>query len=144
MTDDHRGHSFPRRLRLSGRRDFADTYAAQTRRPAGPLLVFARPNGLAFCRLGLSVARRVGSAPKRVRIKRLLREAFRLSRSELPAGYDLIVVVRKHEPLPLAEYRRLLAEAVGKLHRAWLRRGDDRSPDEPASETTTDRDADRK
>ena len=51
-------------------------------------------NGLAYCRIGLSVSSRVGGAVVRNRWKRLLREAFRLHRDELPAGVDFVAIPR--------------------------------------------------
>jgi ribonuclease P protein component len=57
-------------------------------------MVIARPNGLAHARLGLAVGvRAVGSAANRNRVKRVVREAFRLRRAELPA-VDLVVNAR--------------------------------------------------
>jgi ribonuclease P protein component len=58
------------------------------------LVVFGYRNGLAHPRLGLSVSRKVGGAVVRNRWKRLLREAFRLTRPQLPTGIDLIVIPR--------------------------------------------------
>jgi ribonuclease P protein component len=75
----------------------ADFQRAHQRRCAvsdGPLLVLGYPNGLAYPRIGLSVSRKVGIAVVRNRWKRLLREAFRLSRQRLPAGLDMVVIPR--------------------------------------------------
>lgn len=58
------------------------------------LLIFGDLNGLPHPRLGLSVSRKVGGAVVRNRWKRLIREAFRLSRTQLPQGVDLVVIPR--------------------------------------------------
>lgn len=115
-------HTFPRRVRLRGRNAFSAVFAAKARKNAGPLSVVGKPNGLDHCRFGISIGRRVGNAPRRNRIKRLLREAFRLMQHDWPAGYDLVCIVRPHEPLTLAEYQRLLFSAVRGIHQTWRRR----------------------
>lgn len=114
--------SFPRGHRLSGRRRFAAVFAGRMRKNAGPLSVAAVGNGLPHLRLGLSVSRKVGTAVKRNRIKRLVREAYRLNRAELGGGLDVVVVVRPHEPLALEDYARLLGSAVASLSREAARR----------------------
>jgi ribonuclease P protein component len=58
------------------------------------LVVHSCENELGHPRLGLSVSRKVGGAVVRNRWKRLLREAFRLRRPDLPQGVDLVVVPR--------------------------------------------------
>jgi ribonuclease P protein component len=73
-------------------------------------------------RLGISIGRKVGSAVVRNRIKRLLREAFRLMQHDLPCGYDLVVVVRPHQPVGLADYQRLLLNMALRLHRTWQKK----------------------
>lgn len=119
---------YRRRHRLTHDREYGAVFNARLRKVRGPLIVFLLPNGLPEHRLGLSVGRRVGKAHDRVRIKRLLREAFRQERAALstPAsgeGFDLVVSVRAHDPLPLAAYRRLLVEAVAAGARELARRG---------------------
>jgi len=115
-------YSFPHSHKLHGQAAFEAVYAPGVRKHSGPLTVFALPNRLPHCRFGLSTPRKVGIAVQRNRIKRLLREAFRLSQHDWPAGYDLIVVVRPHQPFILAEYQRLLFAAVRGLHLEWERR----------------------
>ncbi|MCC6681213.1 MAG: ribonuclease P protein component [Phycisphaeraceae bacterium] len=114
-------YPFRRRHRLSGRSAFAVVFASGLRCRGGPLRFHGRVNGLEHWRLGLSVSRQVGISVVRHHIKRLLREAFRLSAAELPLveghGCDLVIVVRAHETQSLAEYRRLLVEAGRKLAR---------------------------
>lgn len=61
------------------------------------------PNGLPYARLGLVVGRRFGTAPRRNRFKRLLREAFRTQRPTLPTGFDLLCSPRGRGPATLAE-----------------------------------------
>jgi ribonuclease P protein component len=111
-----RRFTYPKTHRLSGKLNFAAVYDGGAKIVRGPLVVFARANDLPHARLGLSVSRRVGSAPRRNQIKRRLREAFRLLQHDWPAGrgYDLVIVVRPHEPLMLADYQKLLSGLMVK------------------------------
>ena len=128
MTGTPRTFTYRKRQRLSRDRDYAAVFDAKARKPAGPLTVFARPNGLPDHRLGLSIGRRVGPAVTRNRLRRRLREAFRhlaptLPRPEDGTGYDLVITSRPHEPLlTLPDCQRLLGEAAEQLHALWARR----------------------
>jgi len=115
-------YTFPASHRLSGPLAFAAVYDAKTRDSRGPLTLYSLPNNLPHSRLGLSVSRRVGNAVRRNRIKRMLRESFRLMQHDLPGNYDLVIVVRPHEALPLTDYQKLLSSAIGRLHKTWARR----------------------
>ena len=70
------------------------------------LLVAAQPPPPRPARLGLVVGRKLGTAVRRNRVKRLCRECFRNWPNLLPQGVDLIVIARPGaELLVLAEVR---------------------------------------
>ena len=116
-------HNFPKKLHLRAKASFDAVFDVRTREIRGPLAFHAKPNALPHHRFGMSVSRKVGIAAKRNIIRRRLREAFRLWQHDLPAGYDIVVVVRPHPPLMLAEYQKLLSGAMVKLHSVWQKRG---------------------
>ena len=120
--ESSKGLTFRASQRLSRSRDYQAVYQRGMRKVRGPLMIVARPNGSEVSRLGLSVGRRVGGAITRNRIKRLLRESFRLSQHELPPGYDLVINVRPHAPLSLDDYRKHLVSACASIARDWSRR----------------------
>jgi ribonuclease P protein component len=111
--------AFPRSHRLSGKLLYAAVYDAKKKVTRGPLVMYSLSNDLGHHRLGISIGRRVGTAPRRNRIKRLLREAFRLHANPSPRGFDLIVVVRPHAPLQLPEYQKLYAQLLEKSVAGW-------------------------
>lgn len=115
---------FRPRHRVSHARDYQAVFGARVRKAKGPLTVFGRPNGSSLSRLGLSVGRRAGGAVRRNAMKRRLREAFRLSRRDLPEGFDFVVTVRAHDDAALSDYRRWLADACAAVAREWSRRGE--------------------
>ena len=121
MSEQQR-YTFGRTRRLTHAREFQAVYGARCRKAIGPLVVHGKPSGLGHPRLGLSVGRKVGNAVARNRIKRLIREAFRLMQHDFPRGYDLVVVVRPHETLNLAAYQHVLHKAARQIHQEWTKR----------------------
>ncbi len=116
------GFRFGRSRRLTHAREFQAMYRSGARQNVGALVIFSRPNGLDRPRFGMAVHRKVGKANVRNRIKRLLREAFRLEQHELASGFDYLVRVRPHEPMTLEAYRGALLEAAAKLEKTWAKR----------------------
>lgn len=96
-------HTFPQHVRLKTPAQFKAVYDRKRSVSDGVLVVYAAANGLPHPRVGLSVSRKVGNAVVRNRWKRLLREAFRLSRQALPAGLDFILIPRSGQTEPTLE-----------------------------------------
>lgn len=91
------------------------------RRASGALVVVAVPRDAPPPRLALAVSRKVGSAVRRNRVKRLVREAFRHLRPVLRPA-DLVVIAR---PGAAEAGRGELAEALaGALRGLGLLPGD--------------------
>ena len=95
MTD----RRFGRQCRLLAREQFdAVLKRPHVRVASGPFRLAARRNSVGFARLGLVVAKRVmRQSVDRNRVKRCVRETFRLAMNDLPA---VDVVVRLAAPVP--------------------------------------------
>ena len=84
--------SFSRDERLKGRNDFRRCIKQGVRAAGKAVVVCVIHNGLGISRLGASSTRRLGNAVARNAQKRLVREAFRLTKHALPTGLDMVVL----------------------------------------------------
>ncbi|HGY9619389.1 TPA: ribonuclease P protein component [Pseudomonas putida] len=87
---------FSREKRLLTPRHFKAVFDSPTGKvPGKNLLILARENGLDHPRLGLVIGKKsVKLAVQRNRLKRLMRDSFRLNQ-QLLAGLDIVIVARK-------------------------------------------------
>lgn len=108
---------FTKAMQLTHDREYQRVYEARNSVTRGPLRVSCVANTLGLTRLGLSVPRKVGSNVRRNRLKRLVREAFRLNHAALPTGLDLVVGLYPHDDLTLEEYGSLLMDAAAAVAR---------------------------
>ena len=105
---------FRARQRLRVNKDFAILRRTGKRHPFPGFLGQAtmRESEGEGRRLGLRVSRKVGNAVVRNRIKRILRELFRLHQNELPATCDLVIVAH---PTLLSMEHKLIEDHFRKL-----------------------------
>ena len=60
----------------------------------GYLVFYARPNRLNINRIGITVSKKLGHAVVRNRVRRRLREVYRLHEELFAPGWDIVVVAR--------------------------------------------------
>lgn len=58
------------------------------------LVLYARPNKLDINRVGITVSKKLGHAVVRNRVRRRLREVYRLNEELFQNGWDMVVVAR--------------------------------------------------
>ncbi len=80
------------------------------------LVVYCRKNGSKCTRLGLTVSTKLGKAVVRNRMRRRLREVYRLHEAKLLSGYDIVIVARTAAvDADFAKLRSAFSHAVQKL-----------------------------
>ncbi len=77
------------------REDFVNLNRARKKLHTDHFIISAMQNGRGLTRLGITVSKRIGNSVVRNRIKRLIREFYRLHKALFPRGYDVVVTARK-------------------------------------------------
>jgi ribonuclease P protein component len=105
---------FPRTMRLTREADFKTVLQYKKCLSSSFIRLYYCKNGLEFARLGISINRLCCNAVLRNRIKRLIKEAFRLNQDDISAGYDYLFVISPRK-LGKVSGTELLREEIKKL-----------------------------
>ncbi len=112
---------FSRHQRIVRHAEFQRVLDEGVRAADDRLTMWALPNGLPHPRLGLIIGRQHGPAVRRNRLKRIIRESFRLLQHDLPPGLDLACSPRVGSHLERDGCMESLTRLADKLSRRIAR-----------------------
>jgi ribonuclease P protein component len=120
-TPDKASEALPKRCRLRARAEFQKVYAEGQRYDGRLMAAFLRVNELPDHRLGVTASTKaIGKSVDRNRARRLLRELFRRSASEmkpLQRRYDWVINAKRaqlssSEELRFREFRKIVEQVA--------------------------------
>lgn len=86
----------------------------------GFLVLYAKANHTDCNRVGVTVSKKLGKAHVRNRVRRRLREIYRLNEAQFASGYDIVVVARSR--CVDADFSKLTAAYLSLAEKAGILR----------------------
>ena len=90
------------------------------------LVLYARKNRTGTNRVGITVSKKLGHAVVRNRVRRRLREAYRLNESRFQPGWDIVVVARSR--CISASFQDIVSAYLTLANKAGILRPDGNQP----------------
>ena len=116
-----------KQFRLRKRRDFSYTFKKGKSLANYCLVLVYRKTNAEVTRVGFSISKKFGTAVKRNRIKRQLREIYRSKIDNIKPGYDLVFIARRGAKA--ADFHTLKKQMENLLKRADLLKNKDGDQD---------------
>jgi len=114
--------NFPASQRLKLKNDFENVFKSGKKLMTTDITLWYNPVGkIKKCRLGIIVSKRLGQAVERNRVKRLIRETFRLNK-HLLADFDIILYPRNKESF--SDFRNTQQKVLNLLRKAGIYKND--------------------
>ncbi len=106
-------------ISLNRNEQFINVYRTGKRTYHKFFTLYYLPNGKDYNRLGFKVGKKLAKATRRNRVRRLLRESYRLSEEKILTGYDIILAA-KDGCLELNSYNEVSEIVYSMFYRAKL------------------------
>ena len=108
---DRGSNTFRQCERIRKRSEYLSIYQQGTRTYSRDFTIVFQKNQLGYRRLGITVSKKVGGAVRRNRIKRMIREFFRLNKNQVAESQDTVVIGKKG--IPRLSYQDVCKELEG-------------------------------
>ncbi len=106
---------------LRKREDFSLVYQERKSFANKYLVMYVRKNELGKNRLGISVSKKVGNSVVRHRIKRYIKESYRLQEEHFKCGVDIVVIAKvRSKNVKYHEIEKALLH-LGNLHKITVK-----------------------
>lgn len=105
-------------ITIKSSRDFSRTFHRGKSNANKYLVIFIIKNNLNINKIGISIGKKVGNSVNRNRIKRLIRESYRVLENKLKTGYDIVFVPR--QPSKTADYKDIFDSLSKIFHKLNL------------------------
>ena len=114
-----------RAVTLKENYEFRRMYHRAPSAVSGSMVLYCRKNKMDHNRLGITVSVKLGHAVVRNRVRRRLREIYRLHESQFRPGWDLVVVARSRAvDAPYKKLEGAYLSLAGKLDLLWKEESD--------------------
>jgi len=97
-------------IRIKKNREFQKIYRSGRFAVSKALTVYIHPNFFNINIIGISASKKYGKSVKRNRIRRLIRESYKLLNDSLKTGYDFVIVARRVEDTDDICFRQIYKE----------------------------------
>ena len=109
-------HGYPKTARILKRNEYLAIQRSSLRVVTDNFIIYGRKRRRRTARVGITVSKKVGNAVVRNRVKRLVRETFRVAKDVLPPDLDFVLVARRQRPIEsLEDTRRQFLEGAEAL-----------------------------
>lgn len=103
---------------LKNNKDFLKVYKNGRFYSGKYIVLYSLRNGFDINRIGITASKKVGNCVKRNKIKRLVKENYRLIEDKIKDGYDIVFLIRNNEKIP--DFYDIKKEMIFLLNRLSL------------------------